>query len=115
MVQEKPIEQIEQKKKKGGARPNSGPKKGAKYRKTRRKEISQNYLISRVEEEIEPIVTALIEKAKQKDIMAIREALDRAWGKAKEKHDVTVNLPTPLDNVYQIERLPSHKELKEED
>ena len=98
MEEQSKTEQAEQvpKKKNGGARPNSGPKKGAKYRKTRVKEIAQMYLIRRVEEEIEPIVSALIEKAKQKDIMAIREALDRAWGRSREKHDVSVTYPIPI-------------------
>src|SRR3990167_7474753 len=44
------FEQIEQKpiKKKGGARPNSGPKLGAKYKKTIEKEIELAYIKERV-------------------------------------------------------------------
>ena len=42
------------------------------------------YIRERVAEEIEPIMDALISKAKEGDISAIRDLFDRAFGKAKE-------------------------------
>ena len=94
------IEKIDGRKNNGGARKGAGMKLGAKIRKTIRKEAAQMYLIRRVEEEIEGITKALLDKAKGKDIPAIKEALDRAWGKSREKHDVSVTYPTPiLSNV----------------
>lgn len=104
------IEQIEQKpKRKGGARPNSGPKLGAKYKKTIAKEAAQMYLIRQVEENIADITAALLDKAKEGDVQGIKEAFDRAWGKVREKHDITI-LPTPIDEVSQDNGVSPDKE-----
>src|SRR3990167_6244984 len=83
-------EQSEQlpRKKNGGARPNSGPKLGAKYKKTIAKEAATMYLIRRIEENIEPLTTALIEKALEGDMPALKESFERGLGKVKETHKI---------------------------
>ena len=82
------IEKIDKRKFNGGPRVGAGKKQGSKNRKTLIKEAAQMYLIRRVEEEIEGLTTALLDKAKEQDVGAIKEAFDRAWGKSREKHDV---------------------------
>lgn len=44
-------------------------------------EEARNYLVARVEAEISSIADALILKAKEGDVRAIRELFDRAWGR----------------------------------
>ena len=87
-------EQSEQKpiKKNGGARPNSGPKLGAKYKKTIAKEAATMYLIRRIEENIEPLATALIEKALSGETPALKEAFERGLGKVRDIHEIKGNL-----------------------
>ena|SRR3990167_5404814 len=82
------IEQIEQKpiKKKGGARPNSGPKLGAKYKKTIAREAAVAYLTRRIEEKIEPLADKLIDLALTGDVSAMKETLERGLGKVKDVH-----------------------------
>ena len=110
------IEQIEQltKKKKGGARPNSGPKLGAKYKKTIAREAATMYLIRRIEENIEPLASALIEKALEKDTGALKEAFDRGLGKVKETHAIEGKL-TIVDMASEIIKknalTPNHHEI----
>src|SRR3990167_9396313 len=86
------IEQIEQKpkNKRGGARPNSGPKEGAKYAKTLEKEEAAAYLRRRIEAEQEGLATALIKKALAGDIGALKETNERSMGKVKDNHDVFI-------------------------
>lgn len=66
---------------KGGYRKGAGRKKGfaAKSAEEARKVLSE-----RVAAEIGPIAEILICKAKKGDIRAIKELLDRAWGKAPQ-------------------------------
>lgn len=82
-------------KKNGGARPNSGPKLGAKYKKTIAKEAATMYLIRKIEENIEPLATALLAKALEGDMPALKEAFERGLGKVKETHklegEITIN------------------------
>ncbi len=73
----------------GGARPGAGMPKGKRTRKTLEREAAKLYLIRRVEEDIEELTTALLDKAKTGDIQALKEALDRAWGKAMQSIDHT--------------------------
>ena len=70
----------------GGARKCAGFPKGKKARKTLIKEKAQAYLTRRIEEAIEPLSTALIEKALEKDVSALKEAFERGLGKVKETH-----------------------------
>ena len=68
-------------KKNGGARPNSGPKLGAKYKKTIVREAAVAYLTRRIEEKIEPLADKLIEVALTGDVSAMKETLERGLGK----------------------------------
>ena len=70
----------------GGVRPGAGMPKGKKTRKTLMKIKAQEYLTKRIEEAIEPLATALIEKAIEKDVSALKEAFERGLGKVKEVH-----------------------------
>lgn len=92
------IEQIEQKpiKRKGGARPNSGPKLGAKYKKTIAREAAVAYLTRRIEENIEPLTNALIQKALTGETPALKEAFERGLGKVKETVQHEGNALNPI-------------------
>ena len=57
---------------------------GSKDPHTLMREKAREVLIKKVEENIEVIVSALIEKAKQGDISAVKELLDRAWGRVPQ-------------------------------
>lgn len=67
------------------------PKNGKRgtSKKTLQKEAALKYLIDSFLVDIEPISKKLISKAKAGDMMAIRELLDRAFGKTKESIDIT--------------------------
>lgn len=86
---EETLEKLE--KKHGGARAGAGMPKGKKTRKTLIKEKAQEYLTRRIEESIEPLANALIVKALEGDISALKESFERGLGKVKEKQDVTVH------------------------
>lgn len=70
--------------KRGGYRPGAGRPKDSKEKQTLVKEQALLILRERVLAEIEPIATALIEKAKTGDVPAIKELFDRAFGKAPQ-------------------------------
>ena len=97
-----------EKKVNGGSRPGAGRKAGGKNRKTIKREIAQMYLVRRVEEEIESLTSALLDKAKEKDVPALKEAFDRAWGKSKEKSDITIRIPSPIYGGESIKTLPKY-------
>ena len=62
-----------------------GPTKGKKYGPRKKKDKEAIEIIrARLKEELEPILTALIEKCKKGDSIAIREALDRLVGRPTE-------------------------------
>ena len=93
----------------GGARPGAGRKAGGKNRKTLEKEAAQMYLIRQVEENISELTSALLEKAKSKDVLALKEAFDRAWGKSREKMTLTVRQQNPLDEPDENRSLQEDK------
>lgn len=73
----------------GGARPNSGPDKGVKYAKTISREEQKEMLREMLRPHLATVVAALIEKASEKDIPAIKEYLERLMGKVTEEVDHT--------------------------
>lgn len=76
----------------GGARPNTGPKKGQKYKKT----LEQEVKIKTLEEMLRPhqaeVAGALVKKAKTGDIGAIKEYHERLIGKVKDKIDLHADI-----------------------
>ena len=88
-------------KKHGGARKGAGSKLGAKYKKTIAKEAATMYLIRRIEENIEPLATALLQKALEGDMPALKEAFERGLGKVKEVHKMEGKL-TIVDMASEI-------------
>ena len=68
----------------GGARPGAGRPKGTKSPVTLKVERAKQVLIDAYIENIKPINEALIKKAKEGDIQAIRELHDRVYGKAPQ-------------------------------
>ena len=54
------------------------------------------YIVKEVVKRKQKLVKAMIDKAVEGDIIAIREALDRTLGKAKEQVDITVTRPIPI-------------------
>lgn len=69
---------------KGGFRIGAGRPKGSRDPHSLEKEKALQYLTRKVEENIEPLFTALFEKAKKGDIPAMKELFDRAFGKAPQ-------------------------------
>jgi hypothetical protein len=80
------IEKIDLRKFNGGKRAGAGMPKGKKTKKTLVREAATMYLIRRIEENIKPLTDALIEKALEKDMQALKEAFERGLGKVKETH-----------------------------
>lgn len=76
----------------GGARPNPGPKKGQKFKKT----LEQEAKIRTLEEMLRPhqakVATALVKKAKTGDVGAIKEYHERLIGKVREKIDLHADI-----------------------
>lgn len=66
---------------KGGARPGAGRKPGSRAQHTVKAEAFKAFLIAEVIKEKEPIVKALIDKAKAGDVPALKEVLERVLGK----------------------------------
>ena len=57
---------------------------GSKDPHTLMREQAREILIKKVVESIEPIADALVEKAKGGDVQAVKELLDRAWGRTPQ-------------------------------
>lgn len=91
---------------KGGPQPGAGRPKGCKAGHTIQAEKAREYIIKRVTEELEPIINVLIQKAKSGETMAIKELLDRAYGKPKETVEHTgevqidIDIKKTIDKVY---------------
>lgn len=62
----------------GGYRENSGRKKGFSGIKA---EKSREYIIQQVENSLKPIVTGLVDRARQGDLRATQILFDRAFGR----------------------------------
>ena len=75
----------------GGYRQGAGRKRGfaAKSAEEARRVFSET-----VATEITPIAKALITKAKKGDVRAIKELLDRAWGRPSQSAEITYR---PMD------------------
>lgn len=69
---------------KGGAMPGAGRKKGSKASHTLDAMAGRALLIQMYLERIRPINEALLKKAEEGDIQAIRELHDRVYGKAPQ-------------------------------
>ncbi len=54
-------------------------------------EKTREYIAHRIAEEQEPIVNALIDKAKTGDVPAFKELMDRGFGKVRETMDITTD------------------------
>lgn len=76
---------------KGGKRIGAGRKKGFAALSA---EEARRVFAEAVSKEIQPISAALIKKAKEGDISAIRELLDRAYGKATQPIDKSLKVST---------------------
>lgn len=87
-----------------------GRPKGTPTAVTVAREKAREYLVRRVEEEIEPIADKLIEKAQTGDVPAIKELFDRAWGKSKETQDVSVRMVTPIYGAKSVQGHNSNEE-----
>jgi len=78
----------------GGYRENAGRKKGYSALNA---EEARRVFSEMIMAEIKPIGEALIVKAKNGDVMAIKELFDRAFGRSVQSVDVTsVELPRPI-------------------
>ena len=68
----------------GGARPGAGRKKGQKAAHTLDAAKGKELLIKMYLEKIKPINEALIKKAEEGDIQAIKELHDRVYGRSPQ-------------------------------
>lgn len=75
--------------KNGGARPGAGRKKGGKASHTLEAQEARAWFVQKVHENLQPIFVALMTKAVEGDVGALRELLDRGFGKAAQSIDVT--------------------------
>lgn len=65
----------------GGARPNSGPKKGAKYRPTLEKELAREQVRNFVTMNLRPILERLLQAAEDGDTAAAKLLLEHGIGR----------------------------------
>lgn len=77
----------------GGLRTGAGRKRGFSALKA---EEARRIFAEKVAAEIEPLVDALIYKAKEGNIHAAHELFNRAWGKAPQ---LVSNAPEPITGV----------------
>jgi hypothetical protein len=80
----------------GGRRHGAGRKQGFAAKNA---EEARRILSEMVMQEIEPIGKALIARAKNGDVVAVRELFDRAFGKAPQTAKIDLSedkLPTPI-------------------
>lgn len=71
----------------GGKRPRAGRKIGSLASHTLAAQEIRRYLIEEVIREMRPIIKALIKKAKEGDVPALREVLERTLGRVKDQYD----------------------------
>ena len=74
----------------GGQRIGAGRRKGFAAKSA---EEARRLLSERVAAEIGPICDALISKAKEGNIPAIKELFDRAWGRAPQSMEIETKTP----------------------
>lgn len=77
----------------GGHRENSGRKQGFSGLQA---EKSREYIIRQVEGALEPIIKALISRAKQGDLKATQILFDRAFGRPIMPIEATVEAPSMI-------------------
>jgi hypothetical protein len=87
----------------GGKRPGAGRKKGFSGIEA---EKAREYIAKRLAKALDPILDALIERAKAGDIRAAHELLDRAYGRPPESIALTGNA-NPV--VFQVPRAIAEK------
>ena len=81
----------------GGKRPGAGRKKGQKAAHTTQAQKAREELIRAYIENIKPINEALIKKAKEGDIQAIRELHDRVYGKPMQAMELSGKDGGPIE------------------
>lgn len=86
----------------GGARKGAGRKKGSAAPHTLKAQTLKENLIAMYEKEAGPINRALLNKAKEGDISAIKELYDRVFGKSMQpiSADVKARLQIAFDSAF---------------
>lgn len=82
----------------GGRMPGAGRPKGALGGHTLKAMATKQAFIDAIERNLEPILKSLMRQAKKGNVMAIKEMLDRAWGKPAQAivGDSTNRTPIPI-------------------
>ena len=94
--------------KNGGKRIGAGRKKGSKATHTLQAIKTREAFIRAVEENLQPILTALLDRASKGDVAAIKEMLDRAWGKPSQMlqgdptKPLTIIIPRPVADAFSL-------------
>jgi len=91
---------------KGGYRPGAGRPKAAH---TVQAEALKAYLIKKVIEQREPLISALIAKALTGDVPALKEILERTLGKVTEKHELTGKDGQPIPILAKLDVPTNHR------
>lgn len=90
----------------GGIRTGAGRPQGSKSKNTLEQEAIRSYIFEEVKRNKKQIVESLIQEATNGEITAIKELLDRAIGKTKDRLEMEgeiqpiLVLPTTLYNKY---------------
>jgi len=92
----------------GGKRKGAGKPRGHKALHTLKAQELKKKLIELFHDDAEDVYQALIKKAKTGDIQAIRELLDRVWGKAPQQID-TPDLHKALRIIFDDSFTPKTK------
>lgn len=95
--------------KRGGKREGSGRKKGIA---TIEREKAKDYIAQRIAEYMPAIFDALITKGLQGDTGALRELLDRAFGRPNQAMDVTTKGESMIDEQRIKEAAKKLNEIK---
>lgn len=78
----------------GGKRNGAGRPKGFSAKTA---EEGRAYILRRVQEELEPIITKQIEQAKDGDVASRKDLMDRAYGRPKETVEVQGEMTLKID------------------
>ena len=89
---------------KGHKKYGGGIKKGQRQKKTIAKEEAQEITRQIIMSELVPILNALIDKCRDGDVGAIKEALERALGKVKDTLEVDNKIPFQIIQIGKIQK-----------
>lgn len=73
----------------GGKRPGAGRKKGSKASHTLQAEAGRAFVVATIARHLKPLLAAMVEKAKEGNVQAFSELMDRGWGRPAQAMELT--------------------------